>query len=152
MATVNIYVPDSLKTSMDECEESKPNWSAVCQTAIKNEITRIKAARGEVSAIVARVRSAGSKQFAAGHEAGKAFALEEAGIDDFEAFESYNDLRFEQRFDKPTDLLDELAGQIGADDASYFIGDHNPNWRWLDGFAKAMQDTFATIKPDLLDL
>ena len=84
MATMNIYLPDALKTAMDEVPDPAPNWSGICQKSIQAEIDRAKAAQGDMDALVSRVKAAGSSQYDQGYRDGLEFARESADVDDFE--------------------------------------------------------------------
>lgn len=148
MATINVYVPDHLKQDMDALDPA-PNWSGLCQAAIKQEITRLRAIAGEKSAIIARVRATGSKQFQMGYDDGKTFAAETADLDDFEVFAEQYDELAQQR--GPVEAIQEIARVLGTD-SDYFFGDTTPTLRYADGFAKAVKETWGTIRNELRDV
>lgn len=154
MATMNIYLPDALKTAMDEVPAPAPNWSGICQKCIQAEIDRLKAAQGDMEALVARVKAAGSSQYDQGYQDGLEFARESADVDDFELFAvEYPELMEIQNrngcFKNAYALLETLTESIGGDPENYLGDRKSLSWRYLEGFAKAMQDTYRSIEARL---
>ena len=145
MATINIYVPDSLKTDMDAV--GNINWSGICQKCIKAEITRTRAAEGSKADAVARINAAGSSRFNAGFADGRQFALADADIDDFDVWMDYPEIKAE--CEEPKEAVTELVARAGGDGPSYFFGDGRITWRYLDGFHAGLMEVFYEIRFDL---
>ena len=154
MATMNIYLPDALKTAMDEVPDPAPNWSGICQKSIQAEIDRAKAVQGDTDALVARVKAAGSSQYDQGYQDGLEFARESADVDDFELFAvMYPELKKDhdrvRQYDNALGLVEALVTIIGVDTEHYLGDRYTPTWRYLEGFAKAMQETYRSIETRL---
>ncbi len=81
MARMSTYVPDELKARMDAIETV--NWSSIAQTAFEREIRlHPKLTESEMQATIERLKASKLGQtdevIAAGVEAGKKWAMEEA--------------------------------------------------------------------------
>lgn len=146
MATVNAYVPDSLKAEMDAIA-NQPNWSALFQEVAKAEIARAKATAGDRDALVARVLAKGSPKEQEGFDAGLEFARTWAEIDDFEVVAKYQSPPFDDY--AASIKWKNICDELGCDPDHFFGDNEYRSERFLKGFARAIVETYNDIRPIL---
>lgn len=163
MPRVTLYVPDDLKTRMDDAGEAV-NWSAVAQRAFREAVAThfIKKDASNMTDVVDRLRA--SKQrieaaaYASGQDCGRTWAKESAEYD-----ELHRVADFDQALDLGLDDLDEadldtLKGLIDPESnmdrhdwESFFEqhGDGKPSDAFARGFISGAGDIYSEVADKL---
>ena len=157
MARMNISVPDELKARMDDINT---NWSAVAAVAFELEVRqRERIDKMDRGAVVERLRATyekdKSRQFDVGHEAGVAWASEEAeaselmSLNDAAGIEDAADFLRAGRYD-------ETAFEKYSDAASFFeeaLGSEPvvPSTAWVRGFVTGALEVWEQVEDEVVE-
>jgi hypothetical protein len=170
-----ISVPADLKARMDAVEE-EINWSAVARQAFETKLAELirRKAVTDVKTVIQRLRASKKElsdmKYATGFEAGKAWAMTRASVDEFERLKRYkggferSSWGWEGSFDLPKDVSDYSP----AESVAFAIGGENYNgdrtyaadfWNTIDldmnepavirGFADGALEIWDQVKDEL---
>jgi predicted hydrocarbon binding protein len=158
MPRVTLYVPDDLKTRMDEAGEAI-NWSAVAQRAFMEAVlTRaVRKDASDMTSVVERLRASKERVEAAqqesGQDCGKTWAKETAEYDELERI-----ARFHESGHDPSDLVAALRHLIDPEDEMSphewhsFWEQHGcgePTHAFAEGFIKGAVEVYDEVADQL---
>lgn len=124
MASINVYVPDSLKAQMDAMPDLK--WSGIAQAAFRASVAQERTTGLDADAIAARLKGTAGENgsaFQEGVKEGQAWAARVADVDDLSVLAATDLEALLREFPCGLDAANHLANALGTgEDASFFFG------------------------------
>ncbi|HYF59077.1 MAG TPA: hypothetical protein VEA81_08980 [Burkholderiaceae bacterium] len=151
MASLNAFVSETLRQAIDALEAGII-WSRIAQCAFEAGLESGKDPNAlDAEAIAARLRAAPSRRYAAGLEAGRAFASTAAVVDDFDFLLEFDLEGCLERFDGAGSGLAveraaaAIAAGVGRTPAELF-GAGDVALATLKGFLRGVREVWEQVR------
>jgi hypothetical protein len=154
MPRVTLYVPDDLKTRMDEAGEAV-NWSAVAQRAFTEAVLThaLRKDTSDMTSVVERLRASKERveetAFASGQDCGRTWAKQSAEYDELERIATFEQGDEEGSLDALCILIDPER-EMGQHEWASFLEEHGDS-KPSDAFARGFIDGAAEIYNEIAD-
>jgi len=159
MPKVNVYVPDDLKTRMDDTGEAV-NWSAVAQRAFREAISthQVRKDRSDMEHVIDRLRASKERyedrQLAAGKDVGTNWARTEAEYFELVAVASFDPNARDGELERDTlQRLIDPDGVMSPHEWAEFwyvhYGRGKPSGAFIRGFIEGATEVYDAIAEQL---